>query len=488
MMHGERPSTREIQIVYAVFVTIVVLAKLPVLATPYHWDEVVWIGFTQRLADMPLWRALPGLQPAFKLGGRPTGLLLTVAALFQMFGTSIWLSHLLIVGFAAVGVCSTYRLGSYLHGPWVGILAAMLLFGDALFFAQSAMFVADLPVAALGVASVSLALRKRYRAYLLCALYLVLLKETALAIVAVIAAYVLLTEWRQRRWAAVREAVRYAVPLLVMAAYYGAQKLVNGKFFVNYANNFDPFQLTLSSARAQFRFVTSSLFLMQGRRVCAILIVAALLWRRRVRREWLLFLLIFIASGYSFCFIYFLPRYVLPCAPYFFIMTAWALTELVRGARPRLLAVAALFAFLLSKLLWPELMGSGEWNMGYLTMVRMQADACRYVATQFPGARVLTRWPYTVYLNRPEMGYVAQPVVVDAFIPERDAYDADVVLVGAPMDGEHNLDEYVRTRHLPRIAANQTGPVRWALYDARAIEGRRIMLPAFHARFSPTEK
>ena len=105
--------------------------------------------------------------------------------------------------------------------------------------------------------------------------------------------------------------------------------------------------------------------------------------------------------------------------------------------------------------------------MEYLTVVRMQTDACRYVATQFPGARVLTVWPYTEYLKRPELGYVAQPVAVDSFSPVRDAGDADVILSGAPVAGERVLDEYVRTRQLARIAGSQTGHVRWELYDAR---------------------
>ena len=38
-------------------------------------------------------------------------------------------------------------------------------------------------------------------------------------------------------------------------------------------------------------------------------------------------------------------------------MAAWAVTELVRGARPRLLAVAVLLIFSFSKLVRPELVG-----------------------------------------------------------------------------------------------------------------------------------
>ncbi len=156
---GRQPVATEPGIVFVALSAIVLIGKVSVLATPYHWDEVVWIRLAHRLSQMHLWEVLPGLHPALEFRGRPPGLFLTTAGLFQVFGTSIWLSHFLVVCFALLGVWSAYLLGRFLHGSWVGILAAVWLFFDSLYFAQSAMFLADLPVTALGAATVYLALR-----------------------------------------------------------------------------------------------------------------------------------------------------------------------------------------------------------------------------------------------------------------------------------------------------------------------------------------
>ena len=45
------------------------------------------------------------------------------------------------------------------------------------------MFLADIPVTALGVMSIYFALRKKYIPYLICAVFMVMIKETAMAIV-----------------------------------------------------------------------------------------------------------------------------------------------------------------------------------------------------------------------------------------------------------------------------------------------------------------
>jgi 4-amino-4-deoxy-L-arabinose transferase-like glycosyltransferase len=273
-----------------------------------------------------------------------------------------------------------------------------------------------------------------------------------------LALHLLITEWRRRRWQAVADACRVAVPVPVIAAYYVLQKVVTGHFFVAY---FDPFQPTLEAARAQLPFVTGSLFLMQGRWVCSLLIILALARARRGRREWLLFLLIFLGAGYSYSLLYFLPRYVLACAPYFFILAAWATMELVKSPGSRVVAGAALLAVSACHSLWPRITGNGEGNMGYLAVVAGAKDLCRTVETGFPGARVLARWPYAEYLRRPELGYVSRPAATETFARGRDAADADLVLAT-----DRELRDLARERGLRRIRGSEAGAVRGELYGA----------------------
>ncbi len=394
------------RIAVLVLVAIVLAAKLPTLATPYHWDETVWIGFAHNLAALPLWRVLPGCHPPSLFGGRPPGLYLPVAALFKVTGPSIRLSHLAIAGFAAAGVAFTYRLAALLYGRTAGIFAALFLFFTPMYFAQAGMFVADLPVAACGVASVYWALRRRYAPYLVCAVGLVLLKETALAIVFAVTAHVLISERRRGVAGAARAALPWAVPMLLMGLYYSAQKLTSGSFFIEFSEPFEWLQPGL--VVSQYRTVTRWLFDEQLRWIFTALIAAHLVSSRVARRrpELRLFGLIALCSGYSFSALYLLPRYLLPVLPYFFVLAAGALVGLFRRRAVQVAVGAALVALLVARLPGADQPGTREWDLGYLAAVRTYAITAERLARDHSGARILTTWPLSDYLRRPELGYV----------------------------------------------------------------------------------
>lgn len=394
---------------------LVLLAKLPTLATPYHWDETLWVGLAHRLAAVPLWQVLPGCHPPTLFGGRPPGLYLPLAALFKTTGPSIWLSHLAVAAVAAVGVVFTFRLGALLYGRPAGILAALFLFLNPMYFAQAGMFVADLPVAAFGVATVYWALRRRYVPYLAFAVVLVLLKETALAIIFAVSVYVLVRERRRGFAGAAGAALAAAVPLLLMGLYYAAQKLTSGIFFVHYAEPFDWLQPGL--ALGQLRAVTRWLFAEQLRWIFTGLIAANLVSNPAARRrpELLLFGLITLCSGYAFSVLYFLPRYLLPVMPYCCVLAAGALIELFPGRAVHMTLGGGLVLLLALRLPGTERPGNREWDLGYRAAVQTYATTAAHLEHDHGGARILATWPLTAYLRRPELGYVRAPL--QAFHP-----------------------------------------------------------------------
>jgi hypothetical protein len=152
-------STRTVPLA---LLALVFAAKLPTMSTPYYWDETLWIGWAHRLAGMPLWSVLPGLhEPSTMFANRAPGLFALMAALFKLTGPSIWLSHFAITCLAYVGVYYTYRLGALLYGATAGVLAALFLFFNGMYFAQAGMFLADVPVTACGVACVFHAVQRR---------------------------------------------------------------------------------------------------------------------------------------------------------------------------------------------------------------------------------------------------------------------------------------------------------------------------------------
>jgi hypothetical protein len=463
------------RLVLLALLLVVCAAKLPTLPTPFFWDETGWIREAHRLAGLPLWHALPG----FGVGGfsvRPPGLFLPVAILFKLFGPSIVLAHAVIAGFALVGVYFTYRLGALLYGSTAGVLAASFLFCNAIYFAQAGMFHADLPVAACGVASVYWMLRRRYAPFLFWALWLVLMKETALALALAISAYAMLSEARRGLRAAAVAALQWGLPLLLIGIFYAAQKVFTGRFFLDFtalgvsSGFFDP-----RLASRQVWPVTEWLFIEQLRWIFTALIGANLLLNRRARRrpELRLFLLIAVGSGYAFCFLYFLPRYLLPVAPYFFVLAAGALVELL-PERPAHVSIAAgLVAAMIAWLPGSNRPGNREWDMGYLAAVRNYQAASAYLEEQHSGARILTTWPMVINLRRPELGYVTRPLDAvrwgDGGSPT-DPADFDVIVDASLGDNRSSLAAAVQRGGWPLLQRFEADGFRCDIYDVRKSE------------------
>jgi hypothetical protein len=464
-------SNRQAGILCAILAAFVA-AKVPTLSTPYYWDETLWISFAHRLAEMPLWRVLPGLQPPLVFGGRPPGLFAPVGILFTWIGPSIVLAHTFILAFGVVGLFYTFRLGAHLYGTNAGVLAASFLACSAMYFAQAGMFVADLPVTACGVASVYHALRRQYGRYLMWAMYLVLLKETALALVVAVSAYVLITERHRGAVRAARAALPWAVPLLVMGIYYGVQKLTTGTLFVAYAEPLDIWQPDMASRQSML--VTSWLLVRQLRWLFVGLIVAHLIADPAARRrpELILFALIVLGSGYTFSVLYFLPRYILPVAPFLFVLAAGALVALCPRPLLHCTVGAALIAVLVARLAMSDQFGNRELDLGYLAVVKTYTMTAHHLEEEFSHARIATNWPMTEGLLHPELGYVRRRLDVVRLPTNADlepATAADVAVVCWPGDAAAAAGRYVRARELDTLAVFDNEGAQCAIYGPRRL-------------------
>jgi hypothetical protein len=412
------------------FLLLVVASKLAVLDTPYYWDEILWIRFTHDLAARPLWQVLPGLHEGFPFGNRLPGLFLPMAALFKLTGPSIVVAHAAILCFAFAGVWFTHRLASLWFGPVAGVLAALFLFLSAPYFAQSAMFLADLPAAATAVTTVYFGVRRRFAPYWACASYLVLLKEPVVSVVCALAAWAFLLKARASVGAALADAARYAAPVLLVALYYGWQWLATGYPLAHYTYGFEPFAPGLDAALDQLPRVHRWLLVEQGRWVFSLLILAGLTRRSFRRVELLLIALIVLGAGYCYALLYFLPRYLLPVAPFFFIAGAGALVALVRSKPLALAAGALLVGLLVAHLEARPGHGNREWDMGYLRVVRIHQEAAAFLEREFPDASVEAGFPLISVLSRPELGYVRQPLRV--FHDAAGTAEPDLIVAGSP--------------------------------------------------------
>jgi hypothetical protein len=444
-----------------------ILVKLPTLDTPAYWDEMGWLGQAYWLSEGSLHRAIPGLRPAAAFWGHPPGLHLILATLGKVFGVSLNTAHALIAVFAALGVCATFLLARYWHGTRTAWLAAFFLLLSPVYLAQSGMFLADVPVTALGALATYFVLKGRYGPYVACASCMVLLKETAIALVVALLLYrfVVLNPFRQAR---LRDVARYSAPLAVIGAFILLQKATTGHFFFIYDFDVELFQLTPDHVRYQSGLITRWLFIDQHRFIFTALIALNLSVNGRARRRELwLFVFVVVLSGYSFSVLYFLPRYLVPVLPLFYILAAASILDLARGFRLQLSAACAALGMMSWSLVSQPLRGNGETSLRYLDIVAMHRAAIDRIARDRPEARVLTTWPHTDELTRPLLGYVHQPIDAKGFRAASDLPEADLILVSQPANGpEVGLRELAR-RDAWRLILRQEKESAWIELYAR---------------------
>ncbi len=393
------------------FLLVVFLSKLRTLNTPFYWDEIGWIRSAYWLSGENLFRALPGFHPLGTFFGHPPGLHVSMAFLFKLFGKSIWLAHFFIVCISFAGVYFTYLLGAYLFGTRVGVFAALFLFFTPMYFAQSGMYLGDVPVTTFGVMSLYFGLRKQYLPYLISSMYLVSIKETGAAIVLAFLIYLVITGYKKESRFGV-EILKYSIPLWAIAAFLLLQKFTAGKFVGIYAFEYDIYKHTFAQIFEDFVLILKWIFIYQYRFLFTLLIALHFVINRKTafRKELLLFFIVMLLATLPFSYFMFLPRYLLPSMPYLCITAAWAIFELVRSNRLSLGLSAAIVTLYGFSLAGSTSYGNNEWNMKYINIVNMHRSMCEYIETRFPRSSILAVFPFNSALSKPDLGYVSKPV------------------------------------------------------------------------------
>ena len=298
---------------------------------PFWWDEAgAYIPPALAVAKKGLWTVLPGMHSMGFLEGHPLVLYIVHGALYEVFGRSIWPHRIVQLGLALIGLWFTYRLGRLLWSQWIGVSAAILLATTPMYFAQSSMVLGDLPITALGVASLYFLFTQRFWAYIIVATLLLQTKETALAVSAAAALYDL---FRHRIAARRRRSIlMHAVPIASLALFFAIEYLATGSFVQ--ASYFDSKPLliidlshpieSIAAALDQAGWVATILFYAEGRFMLTALMFLGVLvhWRKVWTPELVLFAAIILLYWGTFAIIGFLPRYIMPALPYLCLAAA----------------------------------------------------------------------------------------------------------------------------------------------------------------------
>jgi hypothetical protein len=416
--------------IYPVIFAALYAAHFGLLALPYYWDEAgyyipaAWDFFrTGSLIPLTtLTNAHPPLPSVYlALWWKAAGFLpevtrqavLMVAALGLL---AVWRLALRLIGVASVAFWTVALTGLY-----------------SVWFAQSSLAHADIFAAACTLWGLVYSLPSRGRNPMAAAAWFAaagLCKETSIVIPLTLALLCLVFIFRlprAERLRAVAEAAWLASSALPLAAWYAYHRAKTGFLFgnpeflrYNAQANLSPLRFLAAFGHRLLHLTAHmNLFVLVGMALAAFLLVPRpdAEGRDRAHIEELpllrIFLLLFVeAVLFSVLGGALLTRYLLPMYP---LVVLLALVMLYRRAPfwQGLAAVAGV-AFAVGIVVNPPYGFAPEDNLDYARFVRLHAAGIHELEKHYPAATVLSAWPGTDELKRPELGYVRQPFDVVA--------------------------------------------------------------------------
>ena len=411
--------------IYPVIFTALYASHFALLRAPYYWDEAGYY--------------IPAAWDFFRTGSLiPTTTLnnahpplpsIYLALWWKLSGFYPEVTREAVLMVASLGLLAVWRLAMRVIDVASVAFWTVLLTGlYPVWFAQSSLAHADIFAAACTLWGLVYALPSRGRKPWAAAVWFaasVLCKETAIAIPLTLAAVSVVEgirshgPARSKLW---REAAWLASCIVPLAAWYGFQYAKTGYLFGNPGFVQYNAVATLSPLRILIAFGHRILHLTAHMNlfVPVLTAFAALLLSPRPgaqghdravidigtkRRIFLLLLveaLLFSVLGGAL-----LTRYLLPMYPLVLLLAVATLYRRVPYWHG--LAVFSAAAFLAGLFINPPYGFAPEDNLAYVSVVRMQLGGIYELEHRYAGAVVLTAWPMTDELTRPELGYVKQP-------------------------------------------------------------------------------
>jgi 4-amino-4-deoxy-L-arabinose transferase-like glycosyltransferase len=408
---------------YPVFFAAVFLSHLTLLRLPYFWDEAgyyipaAWDFFRtgSLIPQSTITNAHPPL-PSILLAGwwHLSG--------FVPIGTRSFICMV-----AALALLGVYRLARNLLDTHAAIATTLLTALYPIWFAQSTLAHADIFAAAFTLWALSFYFddeTPRARVFTAALFSLAALsKETAIVTPAALALWEIVLLVRERRSAQQLRARAWTIaalllPVLPLAVWYAYHFHSTGFIFgnpeflrYNATANLNAHRIALCLYhRLLHLFAHMNMFV-------PVLCAAAALWmpsvasRTRLPQPVLRALaIILIANWIAFSVLggALLTRYLLPMYPLVLLLCVaeWRLHF------PRWQGLAALSAaaFLCGIWINPPYAFAPEDNLTYRDMIVLHQRAITLIVQQWPKATVLTAWPATSELERPELGYTRQPI------------------------------------------------------------------------------
>lgn len=437
LVEPRRDAPFPLWMIFSIIFVGLYLTHFTLLRLPYYWDEAgyyipaAWDFFRtgSLIPSTTLSNAHPPLPSVY------------LALWWKASGYFPEVTREAVLMVAAVGLLAVWRLANRVTGSAAVAFWTVLLTGlYPIWFAQSSLAHADIFAAACTLWGLVFALPETKRKPSVAAAWFVaaaLSKETAIVIPLALAGYRAWEAIRTKdalRSALLRESAWLASCALPLAAWYGWHYAKTGFLFGNPEFLRYNAETTLTPLRvlAAFAHRLLHLFGHMNMFVPVLLTAAALMLApRRDRggrelppfnpavRNGIFLLLAVNAAEFSVLGGALLCRYLLPMFPLVLLLAVATMQRRVRWWPA--LALLSAVAFVAGLFVNPPYGFAPEDNLTYAHVIRMHQAAIAQLNRQYPGATVLSAWPVTDELSKPELGYVRHPWDVFAIDDFSDA-------------------------------------------------------------------
>lgn len=414
-------------LLYPLFFAAIYLSHWTLLRLPYFWDEAGY--YIPAALDFFHTGAL--IPQSTITNAHPPLPSILLAAWWRFAGSAIVNTRTLVALVAAAALLGVYRLARSLANEAVAAVTTLLTALYPVWFAQSTLAHADIFAAALTLWGLSCYFPHLQRTgtrsrenpgelFLAAVLFSLaaLAKETAIVTPLALAAWEAVQYLRKSRgslpWAAA-----LTLPALPLIAWYTFHYRQTGFVFgnpeflrYNATANLSLYRVALALwHRLLHLFTHMNMFVPVG---CALAVLKMRPRRPGLPHDALLAFAVILGSSlleFSVLGGALLTRYLLPLFPLVLLL---CVVEWQRRVRQWLLLGAlAATAFLAGIWIDPPYAFAPEDNLTYRDFVVLHQRAIAVLQQRFPAATVLTAWPATAELQRPEMGYTRHPFAVD---------------------------------------------------------------------------
>jgi Dolichyl-phosphate-mannose-protein mannosyltransferase len=413
-------------LVFPAIFAAVLLAHLPLFRLPYYWDEAGYY--------------IPAAYDFFRTGSlipqstlsnaHPPLPSIYLAVWWKVITFTPWVTRLAMCAVASCALLAVYQLAIIItRKPRVAMAAAALTALYPVWFAQSSLAHADMFAAAATLWAFAFFLEDRLWFAAICFSLAALSKETAIVTPLALAAWqVWLTvapnNWRPPSVSSARsnltKAAYLLLPILPLACWYLYHWHRTGFVFgnpeylrYNATATLTPLRVLLAFAHRVLHITAHMNLFVPVLLMLACMMLQPVEDRKRISfSDQLQFYVIILANLLFFSVLggALLTRYLLPLYPLVLLLCVNTFHRRLRQW-PYLVALSAI-AFLAGLFINPPYRFAPEDNLAYRDVILLHEAAIQQIEAHYPDATVLSAWPVTDELSKPELGYITNQMQV----------------------------------------------------------------------------